>query len=102
MNFQLNIDDRKESRTANRGLNAMGAEVVNSTFVLLLSLCSKLNICTSNPPLRQAPNRCGETPLRYVRHIVAADYIRLNVLRIASHIKRIGKITTLANFVCVS
>ena len=46
--------------------------------------------------------RCGETPLRYVRHIVAADYIRLNVLRIASHIKRIGKITTLANFVCVS
>ena len=45
-----------------------------------------------NPPLRQAPPRCGETPLRYVRHIVAADYIRLNVLRIASHIKRIGKI----------
>ena len=54
------------------------------------------------PCLRQAENRCGETPLRYVRHIVAADYIRLNVLRIASHIKRIGKITTLANFVCVS
>jgi len=54
------------------------------------------------PCLRQAVNRCGETPLRYVRHIVAADYIRLNVLRIASHIKRIGKITTLANFVYVS
>jgi hypothetical protein len=42
---------------ANRGLNAMGAEVVNSTFVLLLNFCDLLNICASNPPLRQAPNR---------------------------------------------
>ncbi len=41
----------------NRGLNAMGAEVVNSTFVLPLSSCGKLHICASNPPLRQAPNR---------------------------------------------
>ena len=41
----------------NRGLNAMGAEVLNSTFVLLLNFCAKLNICASNPPLRQAPNR---------------------------------------------
>jgi hypothetical protein len=44
---------------ANRGLNAMGAEVVNSTFVLLLNFCDLLNICASNPPLRQAPNRCA-------------------------------------------
>ncbi len=41
----------------NRGLNAMGAEVVNSTIVLLLNFCDKLNICASNPPLRQAPKR---------------------------------------------
>ena len=34
----------------NKGLNAMGAEVVNSTFVLLLSFCGLLNICASNPP----------------------------------------------------
>jgi hypothetical protein len=41
----------------NRGLNAMGAEVVNSIIVLLLHFCDKLNICASNPPLRQAPKR---------------------------------------------
>ena len=41
----------------NRGLNAMGADVVNSTFVLLLNFCAKLNICAFNPPLRQAPKR---------------------------------------------
>lgn len=41
----------------NKGLNAMGAEVVNSTFVLLFGFCAKLIICSSNPPLRQAPNR---------------------------------------------
>ena len=32
----------------NKGLNAMGAEVVNSTFVPLLSFCGKLNICATN------------------------------------------------------
>ena len=41
----------------NKGLNAMGAEVVNSTFVLLLNFYGLLNICASNPPLRQAPDR---------------------------------------------
>lgn len=41
----------------NRGLNAMGAEVVNSTFVLLFNFCAKLKLCAFNPPLRQAPNR---------------------------------------------
>jgi len=41
----------------NKGLNAMGAEVLNSAFVLLFGICAKLNICTSNPPLRQAPKR---------------------------------------------
>ena len=47
-----------ERKTAyNRGLNAMGAEVLNSTFVLLLNFCGLLNLCASNPPLRQAPNR---------------------------------------------
>ena len=52
----------------NKGLNAMGAEVVNSTFVLLFGICVKLNICASNPPLRQAPNRyaqCQETPYEH-------------------------------------
>jgi hypothetical protein len=49
---------KTEIRAAgNRGLNAMGAEVVTSTFVLLLSFCGLLNICASNPPLRQAPKR---------------------------------------------
>ncbi len=42
-------------RTAgNRGLNAMGAEVVNLTFVILLNFCAKLKLCAFNPPLRQA------------------------------------------------
>ncbi len=49
----------KEQRTANKGLNAMGADAVNSTFVLLLNFCGLLNICASNPPLRQAPKRYG-------------------------------------------
>ena len=51
------MNRRKKALGHNRGLNAMGAEVVNSTFVLPLSSCGKLHICASNPPLRQAPNR---------------------------------------------
>jgi len=51
------IDRREKALGHNKGLNAMGADVLNSTFVLLLSFCGLLNICTSNPPLRQAPNR---------------------------------------------
>lgn len=51
------MDRRTKALGHNRGLNAMGAEVVNSTFVLLFGICSKLNICASIPPLRQAPNR---------------------------------------------
>lgn len=47
----------KKRAAGNKGLNAMGAEVVNSTFVHLLNFCAKLSICASNPPLRQAPNR---------------------------------------------
>jgi len=51
------MNRRKKALGHNKGLNAMGAEVVNSTFVILLSFCGKLNICASNPPLRQALNR---------------------------------------------
>lgn len=51
------MDGREKALGHNKGLNAMGAEVLNSTFVLLLSFCNKLNICASNPPLRQAPGR---------------------------------------------
>jgi hypothetical protein len=48
----------KDRRAAtNRGLNARQPEVLNSTFVLLMSICGLLNICTSNPALRQAPKR---------------------------------------------
>ncbi len=46
----------------NKGLNAMGAEVVNSTFVLLLSFCGLLNICASNPPTASSAKPLGETP----------------------------------------
>jgi hypothetical protein len=41
----------------NKGLNARQAEVLNSAFVLLFGFSTKLNICASNPALRQAPNR---------------------------------------------
>ncbi len=41
----------------NKGLNARQAEVLNSTFVILFGFCAKLNICASNPALRQAPKR---------------------------------------------
>lgn len=51
------MDRRKKALGHNRGLNAMGADVLNSTFVLLLNFGTKLNFCASNPPLRQAPNR---------------------------------------------
>ncbi len=49
--------DEKKQRTANRGLNARQAAVINSTFVLQFSFGAKLIICTFNPALRQAPNR---------------------------------------------
>ena len=41
----------------NRGFDAMGAEVVNSTFVLLLNFCAKLKLCVFNPSPRHAPKR---------------------------------------------
>ena len=54
--MKQNLKDNNESRTANKGLNARQAEVLNSAFVLLFGICAKLNICASNPALRQAPN----------------------------------------------
>jgi hypothetical protein len=51
------MNRREKALGHNRGLNAMGAEVLNSTFVLLFGISAKLNICASNPPLRQAPKR---------------------------------------------
>ena len=48
---------RLQAAAYNRGLNARQAEVLNSAFVLLFSICGLLNICTSNPVLRQAPKR---------------------------------------------
>ena len=36
-----------KQRPANKGLNAMGAEVVNSSFVILLSFGGLLNICAT-------------------------------------------------------
>lgn len=42
---------------ANMGLNARQAEVLNSAFVLLFGFSAKLNVCASNPALRQAQNR---------------------------------------------
>ncbi len=51
------MDRREKALGHNKGLNAMGAEVLNSTFVLLFGICAKLNICTYNPPLHQAANR---------------------------------------------
>lgn len=41
----------------NKGLNARQAEVLNSAFVILFGFGANLNICASNPALRQAPNR---------------------------------------------
>jgi len=54
---ETKMNRRKKALGHNKGLNAMGAKVLNSTFLPLLSFCGKLNICASNPPLRQAPNR---------------------------------------------
>jgi hypothetical protein len=50
-------EQTKKALGHNRGLK-MGAEVLNSTFVLLMNICAKLNICASNSPLRQAPKLC--------------------------------------------
>jgi len=36
----------------------MGAEVLNSTFALLLCFCGLLNICASNPPTASSPKPC--------------------------------------------
>jgi hypothetical protein len=51
------MNRRKKLLGHNKGLNAMGAEVLNSTFVFLFGICAKLNICASIPPLRQALTR---------------------------------------------
>ena len=42
---------------ANMGLNARQAKVLNSAFELLFGFSANLNICASNPALRQAQNR---------------------------------------------
>ena len=74
----------------------MGAEVVNSTFVLLLSFCGLTNICASNPPLRQAPNRCTQYIFRtyadvsligFTHHI----YRKLLPKRKATNLKKMEK-----------
>lgn len=54
------MNRREKALGHNKGLNAMGADVLNSTFVLLFGICTKLNIFASNPPLRQAPNRYAQ------------------------------------------
>ena len=41
----------------------MGAELVKSTFVLLLNFCGITNISAFNPPLRQAPKRYVGLPI---------------------------------------
>lgn len=51
------MNRREKALGHNKGLNAMGADVIKSTFVLLLKFCVKLNICASSPPLRQARKR---------------------------------------------
>jgi hypothetical protein len=71
------MNRRKKALGHNRGLNAMGAEVLNSTFVLLLSFCGKLNICASNPPLRQAPKRWLRNVQDYFQ-IVKSKFIELD------------------------
>jgi len=60
------MNRREKALGHNKGLNAMGADVLNSTFVLLFGICTKLNICASNPPLRQAPNRYSKFKIHII------------------------------------
>ena len=64
----------------------VSTEVQNSTFVL------RINSSAKNPAHRQYAARCGETPLRYVSPHRVDGLHPLDVLRKASHIKRICEI----------
>ena len=72
---------------ANKGLNAMGAEVLNSAFVLLLNSCTKLNICAFNPPLRQAPARCASFPIFPGAKIISRANEKIRNLKINVNLK---------------
>jgi len=52
MTTNLNIDDRKEARTANIGLPQWGLTCFYDTFVVNQSAVLRLNFCAKNPPLR--------------------------------------------------
>lgn len=43
-------------KATNKVLNARQTDVLNSAFVLLFGFSAKLNICASDPALRQVPN----------------------------------------------
>ena len=47
----------ERTASANIGLNAGGADAINSTFVVLSTFVLNLNISNPNPPLRKAENR---------------------------------------------
>lgn len=59
MNIQLNKEDRKESRTANKVLPKAGVTNFYETFVLYSTLVFQINSSAEMPRLRQYPNRCA-------------------------------------------
>ncbi len=57
MNFKQPIDDRKESRTANKVLPKVGVTNFYDTFVLNRTLVFQINSSAKTPRLRQYPKR---------------------------------------------
>lgn len=55
-----NLFDARKQRTANKGLNARQADALNLAFIRLFGFSAKLNICTSNHALGQAPKHCPQ------------------------------------------
>jgi hypothetical protein len=51
------MDDKKESRTANRRLAKVAVQCSADSFVGNQSLVLRINICGENRHLRQAPKR---------------------------------------------
>ena len=60
-----------------QGFGKMGAEVLNWAFVILLYICAKLNICTSNSPTSPSPRPLVETVWIKRRKYLQKKYIQI-------------------------
>ncbi len=76
----------------NTGFASGGSNVNIRHFFVYLNFVARSEFSSENPARTQSPTQCGETPLRYVSPHRVGGLHPLDVLRKASHIKRICEI----------